>query len=55
MSVWTLVILCLAGAGLWYFFPKMPRIAQIVVAIIGCIACLLVILNALGVSTGLHF
>jgi hypothetical protein len=55
VSVWTIVILCLAGVGLYFFFPKMPTIAQIIVAIIGCIACLLVILNALGVSTGLHF
>jgi hypothetical protein len=33
----------------------MPRIAQIVVAIIGAVACLIVILNALGINTGLHF
>jgi hypothetical protein len=55
MSVWTIVIICLAAVGLWYFFPKMPRIAQIIVAIIGAIACLIVILNALGIDTGLHF
>jgi hypothetical protein len=55
MSVWTIIVLCIAAAGLYFFFPKMPRLAQIVVAIIGCIVCLLVLANALGVSTGLHF
>jgi hypothetical protein len=55
MSVWTIIVICVAAAGLWYFFPKMPQIAQIIVAIIGAIACLIVIMSALGVDTGLHF
>ena len=55
MSVWTIILLCLAAAGLYYFFPKMPQLAQIIVAIVGCIVCLLVIANAVGVQTGLHF
>jgi hypothetical protein len=55
MSVWTIIVLCLAAAGLWYFFPKMPQIAQIIVAIIGCLACLIIIANALGFDTGLRF
>ncbi|MDB6036031.1 MAG: hypothetical protein JWM16_6369 [Verrucomicrobiales bacterium] len=55
MSVWTIIILCLAAVGLYYFFPKMPQIAQIIVAVIGCVVCLLVIANAFGISTGLHF
>jgi hypothetical protein len=55
MSVWIIIVICLAAAGLYFFFPKMPQLAQIIVAIIGCVVCLLVIANALGVSTGLHF
>ena len=55
MSVWTIILLCLAAVGLYYFFPKMPQLAQIIVAIVGCIVCLLVIANAVGVQTGLHF
>lgn len=55
MSVWTIIIICLAALGLWYFFPKMPQIAQIIVAILGCIACFIIIMNALGVNTGLTF
>jgi hypothetical protein len=55
MSVWTIIILCLAAVGLYYFFPKMPQIAQIIVAILGCVVCFLVIASALGVDTGLHF
>lgn len=55
MSVWTIVIICLAAVGLYYFFPKMPQIAQIIVAIVGAIACLIIIMSALGVDTGLHF
>jgi hypothetical protein len=55
MSVWTIIILCLAAVGLYYFFPKMPQIAQIIVAVLGCVVCLIVILSSLGVDTGLHF
>jgi hypothetical protein len=55
MSVWTIIILCLAAVGLYYFFPKMPQIAQIIVAVLGCVVCLIVIASALGVDTGLHF
>ena len=55
MSVWDIIGLCLAAAGIYYFFPKMPRIAQIIIAILGCVVCFIVIANAFGVNTGLHF
>ena len=55
MSIWLIIVLCIAAAGLYYFFPKMPSLAQIIVSIIACIVCLIIIANALGVNTGLHF
>jgi hypothetical protein len=48
-----IVILCVAIGGLIWFFPKLPRIAQIVVAIVVVVACLLVLLNLGGVDV--HF
>lgn len=53
MNLVTIFIVVLAAAGLWWVFPKLPRIAQIVAAIVVAIACILVLLNFGGVPISL--
>lgn len=49
MDITVILILVAACCGLVYFFPRIPRIAQIVVAIVVVIACLLVLLHFAGI------
>ncbi len=49
MDITWIILIVVAICGLVWVFPKLPRIAQIVVAIVVVIACLLVLLNAAGV------
>lgn len=54
MSITTLIIICAAIAGIYFFFPKMPSTAQWIVAIIGAVVCLIVLAKQLGVDIPLH-
>jgi hypothetical protein len=49
MDLTTIFIIVAAACGIVYFFPRVPRIAQIVVAVVGIIACMLVLLNFAGI------
>ncbi len=53
MDLTLIIIAVLACAGLVFFFPKMPQIAQIIAAIVGVIACAIVLMRLAGVD--LHF
>ncbi len=54
MNVWTILIAVAAIAGIVYFFPRLPRLGQIVGAIVLFIACALVLLKLSGVDMGLN-
>lgn len=53
MDLTTIFIVVAAIVGLWWVFPRLPRIAQIVVAVVVAIACVLVLLNFAGVPVHL--
>lgn len=55
MSIWTIVLACLAVGVIVYFYPRVPWPGNIIIAIIACGAALIFLLNLAGINTGLHF
>lgn len=51
IDITLIIIACIAIAGVIYFFPKLPPLAQLITAIICIIACILVLLKISGVAT----
>ena len=49
MDITTILIIVAACCGVAFFFPKLPRIAQIVAAIVGILICILVLARFAGV------
>ncbi len=42
----TVIVCCV---GIYFLFPKMPRIAQIIVAVVGVLICFYVLAHMAGV------
>lgn len=49
IDITLIIVACIAIAGVVFFFPKIPPLAQLIVAIVGIIACILVLLKISGV------
>lgn len=55
MSIWTIILACLAVAGIWWGYPKLPWPANMILVIVVVFVCLMILLNLAGIQTGLHF
>lgn len=49
MNLILILVVILACVGIYFLFPKMPRIAQIILAIVGVLGCFYIIAHATGV------
>lgn len=49
MEVGWIIVAVIAACGIWFFYPRLPRIGQIIVAVLGIIACGIALLRVLGV------
>jgi len=54
MSILTIIITCVAIAGIIWVYPKLPYPANLILVTIVAIACVIVLLNLAGVNTGIH-
>lgn len=54
MSIVTIIIACLAVAGIVWAYPRLPPPGGIILVVIVAIACVIVLLQLGGVNTGLH-
>lgn len=54
MSIITLIIIVLAICGIVWAYPRLPWPGGLILVIIVAVASVLVLLNAAGISTGLH-
>lgn len=55
MSIWKIIIACLAVGGIYWGYPKLPYPANIILVIIVVFVCLIILLDIAGIQTGLHF
>ena len=55
MSIWTIILACIAIAGIWWAYPKLPFPANIILVIIVAFVSLMILLKLAGISTGLRF